>query len=422
MPGELVLVGASHRRAPIELRERLALSPARAGEMLAELIAQPGLYETLVLSTCGRTEVYALASTPDLESHLVTRLATRAGCEPAELASVVRTARGRAVVEHLHRVAAGLESMALGEVEILGQLRRAGELASAAGARGRILRRLVESSLACGRRVRHETDIGLGRTAIASAVVGIASRHIGPDMNGSALVIGSGDTGAKTARALRGAGIDLTLVAGRRHERARRVAAEVGCGVAALDDLPRLLREVDVVVSCTSAPHHLVDADVLADAVGSRTGRELVAIDLAVPRDFDPAVRAVEGFRLYDLDELEGELRATAGRRIAAVPGADAIVAGEVERFMRWTTALGVVPTIKDLRAHSEGAVFEALRRSELAAGAEEQLLRATTEAIVTRLLHAPTLQLREAAAVGDVEQLASAVRGLFGLDARAAA
>ena len=422
MRGELVLVGASHRSAPIELRERLALSPARAGEMLAELIAQPGLHETLVLSTCGRTEVYALASTPDLESHLVTRLATHAGCEPAELASVVRTARGRAVVEHLHRVAAGLESMALGEVEILGQLRRAGELASAAGARGRILRRLVESSLACGRRVRHQTDIGLGRTAIASAVVGIASRHIGPDMNGSALVIGSGDTGAKTARALRGAGIDLTLVAGRRHERAGRVAAEVGCGVAALDDLPRLLREVDVVVSCTSAPHHLVDADVLADAVGSRTGRELVAIDLAVPRDFDPAVRAVEGVRLYDLDELEGELRATAGRRIAAVPGAEAIVAGEVERFMRWTTALGVVPTIKDLRAHSEGAVFEALRRSELAAGAEEQLLRATTEAIVTRLLHAPTLQLREAAAVGDVDQLASAVRGLFALDARAAA
>ena len=375
-----------------------------------------------MLSTCGRTEVYALASTPDLESQLVTRLATHAGCEPAELASVVRTARGRAVVEHLHRVAAGLESMALGEVEILGQLRRAGELASAAGARGRILRRLVESSLACGRRVRHQTDIGLGRTAIASAVVGIASRHIGPDMNGSALVIGSGDTGAKTARALRSAGIDLTLVAGRRHERAGRVAAEVGCGVAALDDLPRLLsgggrgrllHERAAPPPGCGCPRR---------RVGSRTGRELVAIDLAVPRDFDPAVRAVEGVRLYDLDELEGELRATAGRRIAAVPGAEAIVAGEVERFMRWMTALGVVPTIKDLRAHSEGAVFEALRRSELAAGAEEQLLRATTEAIVTRLLHAPTLQLREAAAVGDVDRLASAVRGLFALDARAAA
>ena len=142
-----------------------------------------------------------------------------------------------------------------------------------------------------------------------------------------------------------------------------------------------------------------------------------MAIDLAVPRDFDPAARALEGVQLYDLDELEGELRATAGRRIAAVPAAEAIVASEVERFMRWITTLGVVPTIKDLRAHSEGAVFEALRRSELAADAGEDILRATSAAIVTRLLHSPTLQLREAAAQGDADRLADAVRRLFGLD-----
>ena len=273
MGGELILVGASHHSAPIELRERLALSRAEAEDALAELIADPNVDEALVLSTCGRTELYTLTSAPDeLEPRLVARLARHAGCEPAELASVMRTARGRAVVEHVHRVAAGLDSMALGEVEILGQLRRAGELASAARGRGRILGRLVESSLASGRRVRQATDIGLGRTAIASAVVGIATRHIGPSANGSALVIGSGDTGAKSARALRGVGIDVTLVTGRRPERAG-------------DDLPRVLREVDVVVSCTSAPHHLVHVEALATAVRDRSGRDLVAIDLAVPRD-----------------------------------------------------------------------------------------------------------------------------------------
>jgi glutamyl-tRNA reductase len=418
MRGQLILVGASHRTAPIGLRERLAVAPARVGEMLAELIAEPGMQEGLVLSTCGRTELYALASEPhEVESRLAARLASHAGCDPAELAPVLRAARGRAVVEHVHRVAAGLESMALGEVEILGQLRRAGELASAAGARGRILGRLLESSLATGRRVRHETDIGLGRSSIASATVGIASRHLGPGMDGSALVIGSGDTGAKTARALRAAGLRVSLVAGRRHERASRLAAELGCRVATLDDLPRLLTEVDVVVSCTGAPHHLVPAEVLVDAVQSRPGRELVAIDLAVPRDFDPAARAVEGVRLYDLDELEGELSATAGRRIAAVPAAEAIVAGEVDRFMRWTAVLGIVPTIKDLRARSEGAVFDALSRSDLGAGADEGVLRATSEAIVTRLLHSPTVQLREAAAQGDADGLAHVVRELFALD-----
>jgi glutamyl-tRNA reductase len=423
MRGELVLVGASHRTAPIGMRERLALSSARAGEVLTELIAEPGLHEGLVLSTCGRTELYALASAPDdVEWRLVAKLASHAGCRPAELAPVIRKARGRAVVEHVHRVAAGLDSMALGEVEILGQLRRAGELASAAGSRGQILGRLLESSLATGRRVRHETDLGTGRSAISSAVVGIATRHLGLSLEGSALVIGSGDTGAKTARALGASGLGVTLVAGRRHERAESLAAELGCRVAALDDLPRLLTEVDVVVSCTSAPHQLVTAGLLADALQSRRGRELVAIDLAVPRDFEPAARALDGVRLYDLDELEGELRATAARRIAAVPAAEAIVAGEVERFMRWTATLGVLPTIKDLRAHSEGAVFDALSRSDLATGVDEALLRATSEAIVTRLLHSPTAQLREAAAQGDADGLTHVVRELFALDAPRAA
>jgi glutamyl-tRNA reductase len=417
--GELVLVGASHHSAPIWMRERLALSPAQAGEILEELVGSGGAPEALVLSTCGRTELYAVAAAPDeLEAGLVERLASHGGRERAELAPALRTARGRSAVEHLHRVAAGLESMALGEAEILGQLRRAGQLAADARASGPILARMLASGLATGRRVRHETNLGLGRTALASAVVGIASRHLGRRPQGTALVIGSGDTGAKTARALRAAGLVVKLVAGRRQERARRVAAELGCDVASRDDLPRMLVDADLVVSCTSAPHQLVSTQLLAGALQSRRGRGLIAIDLAVPRDFDPAARALDGVRLYDLDELERELRATAGRRIAAVPAAEAIVAGEVDRFMRWAGTLSVVPTIKDLRAHSEGAVFEALRRSRLAADADEGLLRAACEAVVTRLLHSPTLHLREAAAQGDAERLTHVVRELFALDA----
>jgi glutamyl-tRNA reductase len=164
-----------------------------------------------------------------------------------------------------------------------------------------------------------------------------------------------------------------------------------------------------------------VSAEVLANAVRSRTGRELVAVDLAVPRDFDPRARTIEGVRLFDLDDLEAELRATAARRIAAIPAAEAIVEAEVARFIHWTATLEVVPTIKDLRAHSEGAVFEALRRSDLAADAGDELLRATSEAIVTRLLHSPTLQLREAAAQGDADRLTHLVRKLFALDPIAA-
>jgi glutamyl-tRNA reductase len=382
MPDELILVGASHTTAPIEVRERLRLS-------VDEIAARAELRESFVLSTCCRTELYAVARDADEAEQLLS----------AELGDAHR-ACGRAVAQHLLRVASGLESIALGEVEILGQLRRAGEAADAAGTRGRTLGRLVDHALATGRRVRRETELAVGRSSIASVAVGLARRHLGPRATG--LVVGRGEMGAKAARALRAAGLVVTVVSGR------------GAGPEGLLDP---LSETDVVVSCTGAPHQLVSAGVLAGLAERRRGRELLVIDLAVPRDFDPAARAVEGVRFYDLDDLEGDVDATAGRRRAAIPAAEAIVAHEVDRFMRWMAGLGVVPTIKDLRGQSELAVLEALRRSDLAAGAEEDLLRATSKAIVSRLLHAPTLRLREAAGRGDADVLARSVRELFQLD-----
>jgi glutamyl-tRNA reductase len=381
MPDELILVGASHTTAPIEVRERLRLS-------VDEVAARAGLRERLVLSTCCRTELYAVAHNADEAEPLLS----------AELGA--HRACGRAVVEHLLRVASGLESIALGEVEILGQVRRAGEAAHAAGTRGRTLGRLVDHALSTGRRVRRETELAVGRSSIASVAVDLARRHLGPGARG--LVIGRGDMGAKAARALRAAGLLVTVVSGRD---------------ARPEDLLDRLSETDVVVSCTGAPHQLVPAGALAVLAERRRERELLVIDLAVPRDFDPDARAVEGIRLHDLDDLEGEVDATAGRRTAAIPAAEAIVAQEADRFMRWMAGLGVVPTIKDLRGQSELAVLEALRRSDLAAGAEEDLLRATSKAIVSRVLHAPTLRLREAAGRGDSDVLARSVRELFQLD-----
>jgi glutamyl-tRNA reductase len=417
MLGELILVGVSHSTAPIESREHLALSPAQVEDLLATLVASPALNAGFALSTCCRTELYAVARDADEAETLLRAELGRGAGRSADLARVARTARGRRVAEHLLRVASGLESIALGEVEILGQLRRAGAAAHAAGTRGRILGRLIDHALATGRRVRHETDIGAGRSSIASVAVGLVRRHLGPATPSGALVIGTGDTGAKAARALRGAGLVVTVLAGRRPERACRLAAEVGGRVAAPEDLLEVLSETDVAVSCTGAPHQLISGEVLVDVVERRTRRELLVIDLAVPRDFDPATRALEGVRLYDLDDLKGEVGVTAGLRAAAIPAAEAIVTHEVERFTRWLAALDVVPTIKDLRERSELAVLHALRRSDLGAGAEEDLLRDTSEAIVKRLLHAPTLRLRAAAECGDAQAVARCVRELFQLD-----
>jgi glutamyl-tRNA reductase len=310
--------------------------------------------------------------------------------------------------------------MVLGETEILGQLRRAGEGAAELGARGPILGRLIDHALTTGRRVRTETEIGQGRSSLGSAVVGVARRHLGRRAT-SALVIGSGPTGTKTANALRAAGFDIAVLAGRRAERAGRLAAEVDGRAAPRDALMALLEEVDLVVTCTGAPHHLVTAGTLAEIAPRRKGRALLAIDLSVPRDIDPAARTLEGVRVYDLDELQDDVRATAAVRMAAVPAAEAIVAAEAERFLRWTGARAVVPTIKDLRGHSQRAVLDALRRSELGAGADDALLHAAGEAIVARLLHTPTHRLRDAAESGDAVGLVDSVRQLFGLDPRTA-
>jgi glutamyl-tRNA reductase len=420
---ELILVGVSHRTAGVELRERLALSTVQAKMLLRELIAVPAVREALALSTCGRTELYALVSDRDAaEAALLEALARHGGVRPSALAAQTRNARGRDALEHLFRVAAGLESMVLGEVEILGQLRTARDVSLDAGAGSPTMGRLADRALAAGRLARERTEIGTGRASIASVAVGLARTLLG-DAAGTALVIGSGDMGAKTARALARAGIDVTIAAGRRPERARKLAAEVGGRAVAIEgSLVDPLSLADVVVSCTASPHALVPFELLVDVVERRAGRPLLVFDLAMPRDVDAAARTLRGMELFDLDDLTAAARTATNARAAAVPAASALVAAEVERCASWIEGLNVVPTIKRLRVTVEDAALEALRRSELGAAADEPLLRAASEAIVTRLLHHPTLRLRNAAAVGDGERLAAAVGELFAFEAERAA
>jgi glutamyl-tRNA reductase len=415
--GELVLVGVSHRTAGIELRERVALSPMQATAMLGDLVAEPPVREALVLSTCSRTELYALVSGAGAaETVLLGALARHAGLEPEALAAGAQIARGFDALEHLFRVAAGLESMVLGEVEILGQLRRARGLASSAGATSHSMRRVVDRALVAGRLARERTSIGAGRASVSSVATGRACRFVG-DAGGHALVIGSGDTGAMTARALRAAGMDVTIVAGRRSERADALAAEVGGRAVPIEGgLREALAAADVVVSCTASPHPLVPFELLAEVMERRAGRALMLLDLAMPRDVDPAVRALPGVQLHDLDDLTQTAAATANGRAAAVPDAAALVTAEADLCARWMAGLGMVSTIKRLRRKTHDAVLEGLRRSELSVGVDEHQLRAVSEAIVSRLLHHPTLQLKAAAALGEGDDLAASVGQLFEL------
>ena len=258
----------------------------------------------------------------------------------------------------------------------------------------------MRHALAAGHRARETTAIASGRSSIASVAIRLAHSHLGPPAGRRALVIGNGETGSKAARALRGAGVDVEVTSGR----------------VAPASIAELLTAVDLVVSCTGAPHHLFGPGLFATAAERRGDRALVVLDLALPRDVDPRTHDVPGVHLYDLDDVGGEALRTAHRRSGAVSAAEAVVAQEAEHFSRWFAALEVEPTIKDLRRHSKHAVLDALRRSGLAANAGEATLDEVSDAIVTRLLHAPSRRLREAARNGDPDALAQPVREIFGL------
>jgi glutamyl-tRNA reductase len=375
----LVLVGISHRVAPVEVRERVAFDPAAAAAVAHELAP------AVCLSTCNRTELY-----------LETEDAAPARAALAELPGVYEL-EDEAAALHLFRVAAGLDSLVPGEGEILGQVRSAFE----AGASGPLLDHVFRQALHVGKRVRHETGIAESPSSVASAAAALAQQVFGDLAGRRVLLIGAGKTAEQAADNLRSRGAEL-VVANRTTER----------GDVPLDEIPAQLERADIVVSATSAPGFVLRRE----DVGRRT-RRLLAIDLAVPRDVDPALGTLESCFLYDIDDLEGVVEATLAGRRSEAARAEAIVAAEAERFREWQASLDVVPAIASLRARAEEIRDRELERVRgKLSDAERRTLESVTARIVDKLLHAPTVRLKEAAAGAQGAHYAATVRDLFGL------
>jgi glutamyl-tRNA reductase len=375
----LVLVGISHRVAPVEVRERVAFDPAAAAAVAQELAP------AVCLSTCNRTELYLEAND-----------AGPARAALAELPGVYELEDDAAAL-HLFRVAAGLDSLVPGEGEILGQVRSAFE----AGAPGPLLDRVFRQALHVGKRVRHETGIAESPSSVASAAAALAQQVFGDLAGRRVLLIGAGKTAEQAADNLRSRGAEL-VVANRTAER----------GDVSLDEIPAELARADIVVSATSAPGIVLRRE----DVGRRT-RRLLAIDLAVPRDVDPAVGTLESCFLYDIDDLEGVVEATLAGRRSEAARAEAIVAAEAERFREWQASLDVVPAIASLRARAEEIRNRELERVRgKLSDAERRTVESVTARIVDKLLHAPTVRLKEAAAGAQGAHYAATVRDLFGL------
>jgi glutamyl-tRNA reductase len=417
--GELLALGVSHKTAPLAVRERLALPEGRATAVLGELTAHEAIHEAVAISTCNRTELYLLAAdTVEAESAALAILARKAEIRPTELTGSLYSMRGSQAVRHLFGVAAGLDSMIVGEAEIQGQVKRAYELALVEGSTGPIINRLFPQALAAGKRVRTETGVGRSRVSVSSVAVELAAEMLGDLSTRRVLVIGAGENGELTAKALRERGVHTVFVANRRYNRAIGLAQRFDGTAVRFDDLPAELGRADIVVSSTSSPHQILGREELEQVSGDRP---LVVIDIAVPRDVDPRVRDLPGVTLYDMDDLQRAVARNLDVRQAEAARARTLVEQENERFERWLSGLEVVPTISSLRARGEAIVEQVLRenesRWESLSEADRKRLGVMARAVVGRMLHEPTLRLKGSAGEDAAYVYVHALRELFGLD-----
>jgi glutamyl-tRNA reductase len=420
---ELLALGVSHKTAPLELRERLALTEGRAVGVLSELTAGEMVGEAAALSTCNRTELYLVVDDPvEAESAALAVLAREADTRPTELVGHLYSLNAGEAVSHLFRVTAGLDSMILGEAEIQGQVKRAYELALVEGATGPILNRLFRGALAAGGRARAETGISQKGISISSVAVELAQRSLGDLAERRVLVIGAGDTAELVARALAAKGVETVFIANRHYDRAIGLAERFGGHAVRFEELPEQLGAADIVVSATHSPHHIVERDDLEQVMAEREGRPLLVIDIAVPRDIEPDCREVTGVSLHDVDDVQSIVARNTSGREAEARRAQTILDAEQAKFETWHSSLEVVPTVAALRERADEIVRRVLAenegRWEALSEADRERLEKMARAIASRMLHEPTLRLKRSAGSDDAYLLVNALRELFALDA----
>ena len=419
----LLVLGLSHKTAPVEQREKAALTDEGMRSLLRELREEESVTEVVALSTCNRTEIYAAAVDPGTAEDVVARsLVTHSQISPDELACARYLLRDERAAAQLFRVASSLDSMVVGESEIQGQVRAAWDLATEEETSGPMLNRLFRQALEVGKQVRTETRIAAGPTSVSAVAVELAEEVLDDLPGCSVLVIGAGKMAEATALALVRHEVREVVVANRTVGTARELAARVGGRGVGFDRLAQELEAADIVISSTDAPHAILRRADLEPVVTARAGRPMVIVDIAVPRDVEASAAELEGVCLFDIDDLERVVEANLnGRRLEAERG-EGFVLGAVQGFAAWRRGLAAGPAISSLRARAEE-----IRRAELGrlegqwddlSPADRERLEGLTKGIVNKLLHEPTVRMRAAAIDGDDLRHLESLRHLFGLEA----
>jgi glutamyl-tRNA reductase len=417
----LVVVGLNHRDAPVELLERMSVSGRALPKALHALLAREHLAEVVLVSTCNRTEVYARTTLfhPGVDDvrHF---LADTAGLDPDTLADLLYTYHDDAAIAHLFAVAAGLDSMIIGEHEILGQVREAWRVAEHEGTAGPQLSRVFRQAVEVGKRARTETEIGRHAVSVSSAAVALAAERLGSLEGRRVLVLGAGEMGESMAVALCGAGVGEIVVANRTPSRGRVLAERVGGRAVGLDEVPEILVHADLLLSSTGADEVLIERADIEDVMRRRDGRALLVVDVAVPRDVDPGVAQVFGVTLLDIDALRALGEQSLQQRRAEVGRVREIITAELERYRIELSAREVAPLVAALRDQAEALRSAELDRHAAKLGSDDavrSVVDAVTRGLVNKLLHEPTVRLKDAAGTARGELYADALAELFALE-----
>lgn len=432
----IILVGLNHQTAPVALREQLSLSGCALDMALNDLNAQKailslpggdrrpgGIHESVILSTCNRLEIYAVtADTGEGLAAIEDYLCGLQGLASGDLHPHLYLREDQAAVEHLMRVAAGLDSMILGEPQILGQVSAAFARAQGAGAAGLVLSQLFARAVHAGKRARSETAISRHTTSVSHAAARLAKDTFGDLGQARVLIVGAGEMAELAASALYDEGARRITCINRTYARAERLARRFDGRALSWGSLADALAGADVIVTATGAPHTVIYRDDVAQALPRRDGKPLVIVDVAVPRDVEVEVGELPGVRRYDVDHLQDAVDSNLAQREAAVPQVEAIVQEETEGFLSWLRSRQVVPVIVELRQRAEvvakSEVDRMLRRLACPDPRTEQMMGLLAHRIIGKLLHAPTVRLKLEAANGNGVVYADALRELFALDA----
>lgn len=412
----LVLVGLNHKTAPVDVREKVAFGPAQLAAALQDLAGPAGAQEGIIVSTCNRTELYCVVESGSAADPAAWLEQWHA--QPGLQEHLYRL-EGDAAVQHAFQVAAGLDSMVIGEPQILGQLKDAYRAAQEAGTAGVFLNRLFQSTFAVAKRVRTETNIGANAVSVASAAVGLARQIFSGLERHTALLVGAGETIALTARHLHAHGLRKIIIANRTLARAEALAEEFNASAITLDSLAQHLPQADIVISSTASPVPVITLRDTKAALAARKRKPIFMVDIAVPRDIEPEIAELEDVYLYSLDDLQQFIRDNLQARHDAADQARTLIDEEVHRFHLALRGQDAVPAIRALRATAEVRRQQTLEQAQrlLAAGkTPAEALEYLAMTLTSRLIHTPTQTLREAGEQGD-EELVAAARRLFGLE-----